>query len=116
MKEKMNNLRSAYRKINRQLHDQRSGAAASESTEPTLWYYKEMEFLRDQMEGWASMSSLTSSRHRSGPSTDPHTPEEYSEGLADMEPNLRLSTSDEVEYFSKFFWAANYCLFIELIL
>ena len=116
VKNKMNNLRAAYRAKRRELREQRSGAAARQSTLPSLWYYQEMEFLGDQIEGRQSMSSLPPRQQGSRPSTDHHSQEEDGEGLAGSQENLRLSTSDEVEYFKKCFWPANSCLFIELIL
>ena len=86
VKNKLNNLRAAFRTKRRQLRAQRSGAAARQSTEPSLWYYQELEFLGDQMDGRRSMSSLPPRQQGSRPSTDHPRQEENSEGLAGMRP------------------------------
>ncbi|PIO39544.1 hypothetical protein AB205_0097330, partial [Aquarana catesbeiana] len=53
----------------------RSGAAAEDVYVPSLWYYKRMRFLEDQMEARESLSTHSSSL----PSTLPSTPAEASE-------------------------------------
>ena len=90
IREKINNIRGTYRKAYRKLHKpQRSGAAARAAKEPKLWYYTDLSFLEDQMEGRDSLSSLPStlpSRRRSTrTSMVPSTPAECEQELADIE-------------------------------
>lgn len=101
VKDKLANLRGTYRRAYKAHQKQlRSGAAARPPKEPKLWYYNQMSFLRDQLEGRASMSSLnpnlSSTLPPSGTSPDHHSPAESDEeGLADREADLRLY-DDEV--------------------
>ena len=81
IRNKINNLRNTYQKVYVKEHvPPRSGAAASARKEPTLWYYKHLSFLADQMEARDSLSTLPpalpSTLPSSIPSTDPPTPAE----------------------------------------
>ena len=93
VKDKLANLRSTYRRAYKANKSKKSGAAATQAKEPKLWYYKQMSFLRKEMEGRKSMSSLASNLpstlHSSGPSQDDHSPaESEEEGLADRDADL----------------------------
>lgn len=48
-KRKMNTLRSNFRReLKKQMHSRKSGAGADEIYEPTVWYFKDLDFLKDQ--------------------------------------------------------------------
>ncbi|PIO30432.1 hypothetical protein AB205_0126180, partial [Aquarana catesbeiana] len=69
---KIGSLRSTYRKeLNKVQASIKSGAAAKDVYVASLWYYKRMRFLEDQIEARESLSTL--------PSTLPSTPAEASE-------------------------------------
>ena len=49
VKKKINMLRSGYRRELKKVTDSyKSGAGTSEIYEPTLWYFLDIDFLRDQ--------------------------------------------------------------------
>lgn len=48
-KRKINTLRSNFRReLKKQINSRKSGAGADDMYEPTVWYFNDLEFLRDQ--------------------------------------------------------------------
>ncbi|VVC34168.1 MADF domain [Cinara cedri] len=49
-KRKINTLRSNFRReLKNQINSRKSGAYADDMYEPTVWYFNDLEFLRDQV-------------------------------------------------------------------
>lgn len=61
LKNKINNLRTCYRReLKKVIRSERSGAGLEDIYEPSLWYFNLLEFLRDhevQLEGTSSIDS-----------------------------------------------------------
>jgi len=48
-KRKINTLRSNFRReLKKKINSRKSGAGADDMYEPTVWYFNDLEFLRDQ--------------------------------------------------------------------
>lgn len=75
LKKKFNSLRTNYRKeLKKHVNSLKSGAGTDSVYVPTLWYFKEMNFLRDQELPLDSESSMDI--HRSTPADEDEDNEE----------------------------------------
>lgn len=62
VKRKVNSLRSSYRReLAKIKKSERSGASTDDIYVPALWYFDQLEFLRDQETQMCSMSTLNDS-------------------------------------------------------
>jgi len=60
VKKKINILRTTFKRENNKVKKSMvSGSGTDEVYVPSLWYYKELEFLQDQMEEESGISSIT---------------------------------------------------------
>ncbi|XP_061380752.1 uncharacterized protein LOC116775412 isoform X3 [Danaus plexippus] len=88
LKKKINSLRTNYRKeLKKHVNSMKSGAGADSVYEPTLWYFKEMNFLRDQELPLDSESSVDI--YRSTPADEEEDNQQQRSG------SNKTSTSDK---------------------
>lgn len=60
VKKKINILRTSFKRENNKVKKSMlSGSGTDDLYVPTLWYYKELEFLQDQMEEESGISTVT---------------------------------------------------------
>lgn len=58
VKKKINILRTSFKRENNKVKKYMASGSSSDLYIPSLWYYKELEFLQDQMEGDSGISTV----------------------------------------------------------